>query len=194
MTRAAQAVRAVLAGAGAATVLQDTGDGADAGAVATFTVPVTQTGTRAYERVEEVQRLGDAALPAGGFELLLTGEPAQEAAAMNAIRADLGIYVPIEVGLIVVILFVSLGSLSAMVALLGVLGVATAATMGGHGWTGAALNGVTSVVPSSLLGLSVATSVHILLAWQHGLREGMERHAALMHSSASTPCPSCWRR
>ena len=150
--------------------------------VATFAIAVTTLGADAYDTVSAIQEVGDAALAGEPFELLLTGEPAQEAAAMNAIRSDLSVFVPIEVVLIIGLLLLAVGSLSATVALLCVLGVAPAATMGGFGWTGAALNGLTSSVPSSLLGLSVATSVHLILAWQHGLREGEDRHAALLHS------------
>ena len=150
--------------------------------VAAFPISITALGADAYEAVSAIQRAGDEVLSGQAFELLLTGEPAQEAAAMNAIRNDLGLFVPIEVVLIIGILLLALGSLTATISLLCVLGVATAATMGGYGWTGAALNGVTSAVPSSLLGLSVATSVHLILGWQHGLRDGEARQDALMHS------------
>lgn len=170
---------------GAALPGQDEGltihDGSGA-PVGVFNIAIAAQGADAYLVVEAVQAAGDTALAGSGHGLLLTGEPAQEAAAMNAIRNDLAVLVPIEVVLIIALLLAALGSLAATGALLCVLAVATAATMGFYGWTGAALNGVTSVVPSVLLGLSVATSVHVILGWQHGLRDGLERHEALLDS------------
>ncbi|MFN0264403.1 efflux RND transporter permease subunit [Tepidamorphus sp. 3E244] len=145
--------------------------------VASFLVSIDEVGAAAYEQMSAIEDAGHGALK-GQYDLLLTGGPAQEAAAMTAIRSDLSVYVPIEVALIVGLLLLSVGSLTALGALLCVLGVGTLATMGGFGWSGAALNGVTSVVPSSLLGLSVATSVHVILAWQHGLRQGRDSDAA----------------
>ncbi len=151
--------------------------------VAVFGITVTATSATSWAMMNRLQAAADdAARRAGAYEVLFTGEPAQEAASMTAIRNDLGVYVPMEVAIIVVLLLIALGSLTATLALLSVLSVAVAATMGGHAWTGAVLNGVTSVVPSSLLGLSVATSVHIILGWQHGLRRDMTSEAALMRS------------
>ncbi|MCC0053499.1 MAG: MMPL family transporter [Rhodobiaceae bacterium] len=157
--------------------------------IATFTIAISGVAASAYDTVAALQKTVDAATAGQGVEVLFTGGPAQEAASMDAIKNDLWVFVPIEAVLIAGLLLVTLGSLSATLALLCVLAVATAATMGAIGWLGLELNGVTSATPSALLGLSVATSVHVILGWQHGLRTARGRQTALARSVRLNAAP-----
>ena len=152
----------------------------DGGAVlATFVVPLTAAGDEVHATVKALEEIADEVVAGAGGRLLFTGNPAQIAASMDAILGDLLFLVPIQVAIIVVLLLLFTGSLSGTIVLLSVLAVATSATMGGFGWLGGSLNGVTSATPSALLGLSVATSVHLMFGWQGALRLGFERSAAL---------------
>lgn len=117
-----------------------------------------------------------------GLTLGLTGDIALDATFTSAVLGDLIKLVPFQVILMVLLILVALQSIWATVALLAVLTVATLSTMGFAAWTGHTLNGVTAAVPTVLLGLSVATSIHIILAWQQALRTKKDREEALAHA------------
>ena len=55
-------------------------------------------------------------------------------------------------------------------------------TMGIYGWFNYTLAPVAGWVPSILMTIAVADSVHILISYFHSLRQGMERHDALRES------------
>ncbi|MEM8877273.1 MAG: MMPL family transporter [Pseudomonadota bacterium] len=156
--------------------LHETGVGS---VLATFEVPLTAAGDEVHRTVKALEQIADEIVGGSGAQILFTGNPAQVAASMDAILGDLLFLVPIQVAIIVMLLLLFTGSLLATIVLLSVLAVATSATMGGFGWLGGSLNGVTSATPSALLGLSVATSVHLMFGWQGALRLGFERGAAL---------------
>ena len=54
--------------------------------------------------------------------------------------------------------------------------------MGIYGWFDYTLTPVAGWVPSIVMTIAVADSVHILISYFHGLRQGMERHVALHES------------
>lgn len=114
-----------------------------------------------------------------GIKVMLTGSAVLDATFIDALQSDLLWLVPAQVMLLIGLLLVTLRSVMATLALLVVLGLAVAATVGLTGWAGMTLNGVTSAVPVVLLGLAVATCVHIILAWQDGLRTSAGSEAAL---------------
>lgn len=114
--------------------------------------------------------------------VMLTGSVMLDATFIDALQSDLMWLVPAQVLLLILLLLITLRSVVATLALLVVLGVAVAATVGLTGWAGMTLNGVTSAVPTVLLGLAVATCVHIILAWQEGLRVSASSDAALEYA------------
>ena len=116
------------------------------------------------------------------FEILLTGDAELDATFIDALRSDLLWLVPAQVLLLIMLLLITLGSITATFSLLVLLAVTTLATVGAAGWLGMTLNGVTSAVPTVLLGLAVATCVHIILAWQDALRRSPDRFAALSYA------------
>lgn len=125
-----------------------------------------------WDVTSDLKTLRDAVVVAHpGIDIAMTGSAVLDATFIEALRSDLPRLVPAQVALLTVLLVVTLGSMTATLALFAVLGIATAASLGLAGWLGMTLNGVTSAVPTVLMGLAVATSVHIILAWQHALRD-----------------------
>lgn len=115
----------------------------------------------------------EAAFPVA--QVLLTGRIIIDDAFQTEGRNDfLG---PPGVSLLVTtaLLVLALGSFTATAALIAVVFVATVVTIGGLGWAGLPLNGISSAAPSVLVGLTVATGVHMVLAWQDALRDGNSR-------------------
>ncbi len=122
-------------------------------------------------------------------DVLLTGNAELDATFIDALKSDLLWLVPAQVLVLIALLLITLGSLTATFALLLLLGVATIGTVGIAGWLGMTLNGVTSAVPTVLLGLAVATCVHIILAWQDALRRVPDKLSALAYAIAVNKKP-----
>jgi predicted RND superfamily exporter protein len=158
----------------------------DGGAsTAVFELRITASGEAVHRTVKALEsRASDAISEAGSGQILFTGNPGQIAASMDAILGDLLFLVPLQVVIIIGLLLIFTGSVLGTLVLLCVLAVASAFTMGAYGWLGGTLNGVTTATPSALLGLSVATSVHLLFGWQGGLRRGLDAVAALERTVA----------
>lgn len=114
-----------------------------------------------------------------GVDVMLTGRIIIDDAFQNEGRNDLTGPAGLSFLITTAILALTLGSLAATAALMAVVMVSTVVTTGVLGWLGIPLNGISSAAPSVLLGLAVATGVHIVLAWQDALRAGNSREAAL---------------
>ena len=162
----------------------------DRGVIAIVAALEPATDAETFATVRELKALDDAITEAHpGVRIGLTGDAALDAAFPEAILSDLLTLVPVQVVLIVVLLRIALQSIWPTLALLAVLGAATAFTMGLAGWSGHTLNGATAAVPTVLLGLAVATSVHIILAFQQALRDGLGKDAALRQALEVNAAP-----
>lgn len=154
-------------------------DGTAAAAIATL-VMTGDSSRDLHKVVADIAAVRDRVRQAyPDLDIMLTGSAALNATFIEALRYDLVRLVPAQIVLLILLLIVSVGSLSATIVLLAVLGVATVSTMGLAGWLGMTVNGVTSAVPTVLMGLAVATCVHIILAWQDALRQSTDRIGAV---------------
>lgn len=115
-------------------------------------------------------------------EFHLTGSAVLNATFMDAIQNDILFLVPFQVVAIVGLLLIFLQSMLVSGVLLALLGLTCAMTMGIAGWLDHDLNGVTSATPMVLMGLAIATSIHILLTWQQELRKDADPVNALKSS------------
>jgi len=112
-------------------------------------------------------------------DFYLTGDAILDSTFIEAILRDLISLVPFQVGATVVLLLLSLQSALLTAALLLLLGSVVVITMGAAGLAGLELNGVTGATPVILMGLSIATSIHLIFAWQRERREGRDCDQAL---------------
>ena len=150
-------------------------------------------GAQAPENLEYVRQLRElvdglrAVHPDITFRV--SGDAVMDATFMEAIRQDLVWLAPLQGIAIVLLLLASLRCFWTTVSLLIVLGCATVLTLGTAGWLGLELNGVTSATPMILLGLAVATCIHLLTAWQQVLRSGGDRVAAFAESVRQNAFP-----
>ena len=126
----------------------------------------------------DVEGLADAArLVRGGIDarpgtdVLLTGRIIIDDAFRTAGGSEMNAQVGLQVVVIAVVLLVALRSVALAAALMGLTMLATVVTLGLLGWAGATLNGVSSATPAVLLGIGIATGVHVAMAWQEALRE-----------------------
>ena len=100
----------------------------------------------------------------------------------EAVATDISTLVAWSYMIIITSLIILLRSLRGMIATVLLVTFSTALTMGIYGWFSYTLTPVAGWVPSIVMTIAVADSVHILISYFHGLRQGMERHDALRES------------
>lgn len=100
-----------------------------------------------------------------------------EAVALDMSTLVIGSYVVIIISLLIL-----LRSLRGMIATLLLITFSIVVTMGIYGWFNYTLAPVAGWVPSIIMTIAVADSVHILISYFHSLRYGMERDDALRES------------
>ena len=122
-------------------------------------------------------------------EVLLTGRVMIQDAFQREGRNDLSGPVGLQLLLIPLLLLVVFRSITATAALMTVVFVSSVGTLGALGWLGIPLDGISSAAPAVLLALAVATGVHLVLAWQNALREGLSADAAVVASLRYNAAP-----
>lgn len=122
-------------------------------------------------------------------EVLLTGRLMMDTAFLTEGQQDTYDYAALQLGVLALVLLIAFRSLVAAAVLMAMVLAATLAMIGIVGWTGFTLNGISSAAPSVLLGLGVATGVHIVMAWQSALQRGMERRAAVAAALSANAVP-----
>lgn len=156
-------------------------------AVVAFLDPTKADLLAAVDEIKTIKSSLESFHPAITFRL--SGEAPMDATFMEAIEQDIIWLAPLQVALIIVLLLVCLQSVRATIILLVVLGCATGITMGTAGWLGYQLNGVTSAAPMILLGIAVATCIHLLIAWQQDFRTHRDSARALASSIETNAFP-----
>ena len=121
------------------------------------------------------QRYPEIKISLGGSSA--AGVSLGEAVALDLSTLVIGSYVIITIALLIL-----LRSLRGMIATLLLITFSITITMGIYGWFNYTLAPVAGWVPSIIMTIAVADSVHILISYFHSLRNGMERHEALRES------------
>jgi predicted RND superfamily exporter protein len=100
----------------------------------------------------------------------------------EAVQQDLSTLVFSSYTIIILLLLVLLRSIRGMLITVALITLSTLATMGTYGWLGKTLTPVAGWVPSIIMTIAVADSVHILITYFHGLRIGQDKYQAIAHS------------
>ncbi len=117
-----------------------------------------------------------------GHRVYLTGFAMLNNAFFESSMNDMATLMPVMYGIIVIFLLVLFRSIYATIGTLMVIGLSTVATMGAAGWIGIDLTPPSSIVPTLVLTLAVADSVHLLKGFFARLAVGDGRRAALVES------------
>jgi len=160
-----------------------------AGSSATgINVTLTLPENHPYESAE----VGEAALalkaqfqqdyPEISISIRITGSTMLSHAFSDSAQSDGQTIVPLMYAVVLLITFITLRSLLATIISLVIIGLATSATLGIAGWLGFYFTSISSVVPTIVLTLAVADSVHILKTMQKLMSEGMPRREAIIES------------
>ena len=97
-------------------------------------------------------------------------------------RDDMAFLVPISLGIMLLVLGGLTRSLSGTFATLLVLLLSITAAMGAGGWIGFPITAPSSAAPTVILTIAIASSVHVLVSFQHELFNGLERKQAIVES------------
>lgn len=100
----------------------------------------------------------------------------------EAVALDISTLVLWSYLIIIVALIILLRSLRGMIATILLASFSIIVTMGIYGWFNYTMAPVAGWVPSIVMTIAVADSVHILISYFHSLRHGLERHDALRES------------
>lgn len=116
------------------------------------------------------------------INISLGGSAAAGVSLGEAVARDMSTLVIGSYVIIIIALLILLRSLRGMVATLLLITFSIVITMGIYGWFNYTLAPVAGWVPSIIMTIAVADSVHILISYFHSLRHGMDRHDALRES------------
>ena len=112
----------------------------------------------------------------------LTGELVLNRAMRDAINDEMGILAPVALGTMLVVAIVLLRSIWGTVAILFMIIAVILSGLGFTGWTGMKLFGESGAALFVLMAVTVAHSVHVIEGMAAGLRQGMDRKQAAIHS------------
>lgn len=118
------------------------------------------------------------------FDVQLSGTAVINVALAEAVERDMSALIPGSYLLIFTALFLLTRSLAGSLLSLTLTLFTVAAVFGVLGWSGATLTPVVGAVPSMIMIIVVADCLHILVSYQHGLKEGLNKTAALAKAQA----------
>ncbi|MFB3047169.1 MAG: RND family transporter [Acidiferrobacterales bacterium] len=122
-------------------------------------------------------------------EILLGGSAAMNVTLGEAVEQDLRNLIALSYLIIIVGLLLFLRQLGGTVAAVLVVTMAIACTMGLFGWFGVVLEAVAGFVPSVVMTIAVADSVHILVSYYYERRRGQRNEAAIRESLRINAAP-----
>ncbi len=119
----------------------------------------------------------------------MTGDVFVNRIMTDAVDADMQILAPVALLVIVSVAAFLLRSLLGTLSLVAMLIFVIASTMGVVGWTGTLLNAANSGIPIIIMTLAIADSVHIIATTMSGMRQGLERDAAIAEALRENAWP-----
>lgn len=115
-------------------------------------------------------------------DIKIGGSAAAGVSLSEAVEADMSTLVIGSYLIIIIALIFLLRSFRAMFATLMLITFSIVMTLGIYGWFDYTLSPVAGWVPSIIMTIAVADSVHILISYLHSIRTGMKRNDALHES------------
>ena len=123
------------------------------------------------------------------IEILMTGRLMMDRAFLIESQEEIYGYAALQILILALILLITFRSIYAASTLMTMVLIVGPVTIGAVGWLGISLNGISSAASTVLIGLAVATGVHIVLAWQRAMRDGMDKVAAVTAAMTMNAAP-----
>ena len=112
----------------------------------------------------------------------MTGIAPISASYPEAAQRDMQLLIPLMYGVILLIMVAFLRSIYCTLATGLLIGITTYATTGTIGWLAIKMTPPTSIVPTIILTIIVADSIHIMVSMLQQMRSGMDRNSAIKES------------
>lgn len=123
------------------------------------------------------------------YDIHLGGTTVANVSLGEAVVRDMRTLVALSYAIVVLALIVLLRSFVACIATLAVVSLSIVTTMGAFGWMGATLEAVAGFVPSIVMTIAVADSVHLIATYAHQLRRGVARDDAIAEAVRINAAP-----
>jgi hypothetical protein len=165
------------------------------GEVATVLLDLSVADNREKGRVLaelEATAAAVAATDDSGLRLTLAGSPVLDRALDRSTREIERRYFPLLVGLAVVLLAITFRRPAAVVMPLVFVAAAEGVTLGALGWAGVELNLVLAILPPLLFVISLATAVHLLVAFRNCRSGGVGPSEAVVQTYADKGWAVLW--
>ena len=161
-------------------------DGRVAGLVVSVALPEDEQEDRQQAKVEIVDYLYTTAAEArekySNIDYHITGELALNRAMGDALDEEFGLLGPIALGTMLLIAILVLRSIWGTVAIVLMIVAILLTALGFVGWSGMTLFAESAAAVFVLMAIAVAHSVHVIEGMLAGLRQGMDRKQAAVHS------------
>ena len=156
------------------------------GRVAGLFVSIALPEDRQPAKAEVVDFLYDTASEArakySAIDYHITGELALNRAMSDALNNTIGVLGPIALGTMLLVAIALLRSIWGTLAIVLMIVAVIISALGFTGWSGLTLFGESGAALFVLMAITVAHSVHVIEAQLTGLRQGMDREQAAIHS------------
>ncbi len=165
-------------------------DGRVAGVVISFALPDENSNAAVAEITDYVRNLLDEVRAMHqdiGYHM--TGDVFVNHVMTEVVDDDMRILAPAAFLVILCVAAILLRSLLATLSLVVVLIFVIGSTMGVVGWVGLVLNAANSGVPIIIMTMAIADSVHVIETIMSGMRQGLDRHAAIVESLRDNAWP-----
>lgn len=158
-------------------------DGEVTGINLTLYLPDGDTARASSEAVHAARQFLDSVRPDyPDFQIQLSGSALSNVTMGEAIRQDISSLLIISFTVMLVIMLVMLRTLSGVILVIALIGMSVSITLGLFGWLGYTLTPPSGFVPTAVMTIAVADTIHILVSYYYHLREGDEKREALMSS------------
>lgn len=158
-------------------------DGEVTGINLTLYLPDGDSALASWEAVHSARQFLDHVRPDyPEFQIELSGSAASNVTMGEAISQDINSLLVISFSVMLVIMLVMLRTFSGVVLVTALIGMSVLITLGLFGWLGYTMTPPTGFVPTAVMTITVADTIHILVSYYYHLREGDNKRDALMNS------------
>jgi predicted RND superfamily exporter protein len=149
----------------------------------TLFLPDGESSQASLEAVDAARQLLESTRPDyPGFLIELGGSATSNVTMGEAIAQDISSLLVISFAVMLIIMLVMLRTISGVFLVTALIGMSVLITMGLFGWAGYTLTPPTGFVPTAIMTIAVADTIHILVSYYFHLREGEEKREALLNS------------
>ena len=114
-----------------------------------------------------------------GYDFYISGGPAINAALVKIASKDAAIYLPMALGVMILILWLFFRNILGVVIPLMIILGATLITLAIHHYLGLKLNNFTVNIPLFIAAIGIADAVHLYIAWIHNRYKNLSNHDAI---------------